>query len=583
MQSRSHEQVAEAAQRGQVATAKLRSLPRSAKDHALTTLADALVSRRNEILDANMRDVTLARDNGIIYQRLNRLILDEPHLEALAYGLRTLAAVPDPVGEVIRGRRQRSGVEICQIRVPIGVVAVLHEGQPAAVVQALGSLLKTGNALLVFDTHDTATHTNEVLARILSEALADTEVPTDAVRLITGHPKAIIRTMITAKGEIDLVVPLLENGIPAQLLPEAAVPIIQIGSGNCHVYIDAAADLELAERIVLDSKIGHTALSHAAETILVHADIAEQFVPTLCASLKDNGVTVHGDERVVDLAPDCIPATEDDWDRDYRSMHLAFAVVDSADAAALHIAKHGTRHTEAVVTADMEVARIFAAKVDAATVVVNTATTFAHSGANLMDPELAFSTQRLNPRGPLGVSEFTTTKWLAWPSKQAFRHQPSHAVERVAEPKHKTSDMGVVEIERVVASAQHRAESIDAGPIHAGPTQAEAETDPPEPVGLQPGYEVPLPDGPMPVEHDPPQHHRLSTPPAEEEGPRLPEQGDYGDIRQRGLNTAPTGSVAEDTWTDDRDPRYEQSPPADDAEHPVREFVTSSRASAKSA
>lgn len=455
MQSQSHEHVAEGARRARAATDSLRSLQRPAKDAALHALAAALLAHSHEILEANALDVAAAGDHGVLEPRIDRLTLTQDALETLAYGLQTVAALPDPVGEVIRGSRQRTGVEVCQIRVPIGVVAVLHEGQPSIIVQALGQLLKTGNAVLLFDAHDSSANTDKVLVRVLRDALTNTEVLPDAVQLVTGHHRAVIRSLIIAKGAVDLVVPLLQNGIPAQLLPEAAVPIVHIGSGNCHIYVDAAADLELATRVVLDSKIGHAALSHAVETILVHADIADEFVPTLYTALERGGVTVHADERFAALAPGCTEATESDWDNDYRTMHLAAAVVDSSRYAIAHIAKHGTGHTECVISADMELARAFAAQVDAATVAVNTPTTFSQSATNLMDPELAFSTQRLRPRGPLGMSEFTTTKWLAWPSAQNFNHLP-------ADPRHAEPDASVGKRARhPVAPSADRVEQDD--------------------------------------------------------------------------------------------------------------------------
>nr|WP_281172611.1 glutamate-5-semialdehyde dehydrogenase [Pseudonocardia spinosispora] len=448
LQSQSHEHVAEGTRRARAATDSLRSLQRPEKDAALHALAAALLAHSHDILEANALDVAAARDQGVIKPRVDRLTLTQDVLETLAYGLQTVAALPDPVGEVIRGSRQRTGVEVCQIRVPIGVVAVLHEGQPSIIVQALGQLLKTGNAVLLFDAHESSTHTDKALVRVLRDALKNTEVLPDAIQLVSGHQRAVIRSLIITKGAVDLVIPLLQNGIPAQLLPEAAVPIVHIGSGNCHIYVDAAADLELATRVVLDSKVGHAALSHAVETVLVHADVAEEFIPKLHAALQEHGVTVHADERFAALAPGVTEATEHDWDSDYRTMHLAAAVVDSSRDAIAHIARHGTGHTECVISADMDLARAFAAQVDAATVAVNTPTTFSQSATNLMDPELAFSTQRLRPRGPLGMSDFTTTKWLAWPSAQNFNHLPQ-------DPRHAEPEVPAAEPEPVAAVAQH--------------------------------------------------------------------------------------------------------------------------------
>jgi glutamate-5-semialdehyde dehydrogenase len=405
-----------------VASVELRSLDHSAKDKALTALAEALVERRGEVLEANALDLLASRNAGTSDDALQRLALTEPQVESLAYGLQTLAKLPDPVGEVVRSSRQRNGIELNQVRVPVGVIAVLYEGQPSMVVRAVGSLLKTGNAALLFDTHGTATHSETALARILRDALAAMGLPPDAVQLITGERRASLRHLVRVSSGVDLVVPLLTHGVPPQMLTESTVPIVTIGTGNCHIYVDAAADVRVAERVVLDSKIGYSTMSHAVETLLVHADIAATLLPGLCSALRKSAVPIHADERFGMWALDYAAATEGDWRTEYRSLDLTCAVVDSLDDAIEHIARYGTGHTESVVTESMEVARRFVARVDAATVTVNAPTTFAHASANLIDPELAFSTQRLRPRGPLGLSELTTTKWIAWPVGQPFEH-----------------------------------------------------------------------------------------------------------------------------------------------------------------
>lgn len=450
MQASRWTQVREITARARQAGEELRELDRATKDKVLTALADTLIQRRTEILDANGADLHVDRDPSRDPDRgpgpdterrragappdLDARKLTRQRLEDLAYGLLTTAAVPDPIGEVVRSRRQRNGVQMHQVRVPIGVVAVLHEGQPATVVRAAGLLIKTGNALVLQDCLGGAGRSNSTLVRIVREVLQTHGVPPDAVQLVPGgrrsEIKASVRHLLTSGGEVDLLVPLLSRGVPPQLRAEANVPVVQIGAGNCHVYVDAAADQELAMRVVLDSKVGHESRSRAAEKVLVHADIAERFVPTLHARLREHGVTLHADRRIAALAPGSIPVTEQDWRREYRSPDLVVAVVDSLAEATAHIARYGTGHTEAVVTGDAAVARAFTARVDAATVTVNAPTTFAHAAVNPIDPELGYSTQRLHPRGPLNLAEFTTTKWVAWPARHEFTPlavPPEHA------------------------------------------------------------------------------------------------------------------------------------------------------------
>jgi glutamate-5-semialdehyde dehydrogenase len=417
VQAAAYTRVHEANARARRAATTLRALDRSAKDKVLTALADALLHRAQEVFRANATDLAAL---PVEPAGLARLSITRPRLRELAYGLLTVAAAPDPIGEVLRESRQRSGMQLQQIRVPIGVVAVLVENQPEALVRAAALMLKSGNALLLHDHREGVAHTEATLVRIIREVLETHGVPADAVQLLPGDGRASIRHLLNSGGELDLIISLCARGVPRQWVAESSVPVAAIGPGNCHVYVDAAADLALAARIVLESKIPHAELSHAAEKLLVHTDVAALFVPALYTALRDRHVEVCGDERVIALVPDCPAAGEGDWRAEYQSLKLACAVVDSCADAISHINRYGSAHTEAVVTTDPAVARMFAARVDAATIVVNTPTTFGQTSANPLDPELAYSTRRLHPRGPLKLTEFTTTKWLAWPADQGF-------------------------------------------------------------------------------------------------------------------------------------------------------------------
>lgn len=463
LQAQAYNEVHDATARARAAVVELRVLDRSAKDKALAVLAESLIHRYDEILEANSADIHEARRAGVDDEAVDRLTLSEERVESLAYGLHTIAALPDPVGETVRGSRQRGGVELRQVRVPIGVVAVVFESQPAFVIQAAGLLLKTGNALLLHNAGGLAPRTDAALVRIVQGALATESVPPDSVQLLPPKNRAYLRHLATSRGEVDLVVPLMARGMPNQVLAEANVPVLQIGIGNCHIYIDATADAGRAIQVVLDSKIEFAAQSHSVETVLVHAAIAARFVPALCAALRQHGVSMQGDERFAAMVPDCALAEESEWRKEHGTLGLMGAVVDTMGDAVQHIATYGSGHTEGLVTGDMSVARSFTAQVDAATITVNTPTTFAQTAGNPLDPELAFSTQRLRPRGPLTLTEFTSTKWLVWQASEEFDPPapPSPSGRRRAsEPAHRRADPP-----STVGTAAHRlaeASAVDA-------------------------------------------------------------------------------------------------------------------------
>jgi glutamate-5-semialdehyde dehydrogenase len=305
-------------------------------------------------------------------------------------------------------------MQLCQVRVPIGVLALLFE-DPMMLLRSAAMLLKTGNAALLHHLRSEVPLTEAILMTILREVLETHGVPVDAAQLLCDDYRSTTRYLLDAHGEVDLVIPILSRPIAPQLRAESTVPIADIGAGNCHVYIDAAADMTLAIDVVLDSKIPFTTLPRAAEQVLVHVDIAEAFIPRLTDALAAHEIHMHVDDKTAHYAPAASMADSSSWRSGYGTLDLGCAVVDSVTDAVAHINRYGSGHTEAVVTSDVGVAHRFSAGVDAGMVTVNAATTFAHANANPMDPELAFSTYRLAPRGPLKLREFTTTKWLAWP------------------------------------------------------------------------------------------------------------------------------------------------------------------------
>ncbi|GAA0531763.1 gamma-glutamyl phosphate reductase [Saccharopolyspora subtropica] len=408
------EQVRDAARRARRAAAELALANRGTKDALLHAMADALVRRSAEILAANERDVEAAREAGMSEALIDRLALSEPRIDAMADGLRTVAGLPDPVGEVVRGSVLPNGLQLQQVRVPLGVVGIVYEGRPNVTVDAAGLTLKAGNAVLLRGS-SSAENSNTALVEILADVVRERGLPADAVQLLPCHDRASVQHLITARGLVDVVIPRGGAGLISAVVEQATVPAIETGVGNCHVYVDAAADIDTALRILLNSKARRPSVCNAAETLLVHKDIAGEFLPRALAELQNAGVTVHGDERVVAVGgSNVVAATEEDWGTEYLSLDIAAAVVDSLTDAVEHIRTHGSGHTEAIVTSDVRAARQFTARVDAAAVMVNASTAFTDGGEFGMGAEIGISTQKLHARGPMGLPELTSTKWLAF-------------------------------------------------------------------------------------------------------------------------------------------------------------------------
>jgi glutamate-5-semialdehyde dehydrogenase len=410
------DEVHAAARRAREAASVLVLASRATKDAALHAMARTLEARADVILEANERDLAAGREAGLSSALLDRLALSAERVAGMADGLRTVAGLPDPVGEVVRGGVLGNGIELRQVRVPLGVVGIVYEARPNVTVDAAGLALKAGNAVLLRGSSSAAS-SNAALVSLLGQALIDTGLPEDAVQLLPSHDRASVRHLITARGLVDVVLPRGGAGLIDAVVREATVPTIETGVGNCHVYVDEAADPRTAEQIVLNAKTRRPSVCNAAETVLVHAAVAPTFVPSIVKALADAGVTVHGDSRVLALTGESsavVPADAADWDTEYLSLDIAAAVVDSIDDAIDHIATHGSGHTEAIVTADVAAAREFVARVDAAAVMVNASTAFTDGGEFGMGAEIGISTQKLHARGPMGLPELTSTKWVAW-------------------------------------------------------------------------------------------------------------------------------------------------------------------------
>ncbi|KJY24623.1 MULTISPECIES: glutamate-5-semialdehyde dehydrogenase [Streptomyces] len=397
------------------AAAAIAPLPRSAKDTALLAIADALTARTDEIVAANAEDIDRARAAGTSETVIDRLTLTPERVAAIASDVRDVAALPDPVGEVVRGSTLPNGIDLRQIRVPLGVVGIIYEARPNVTVDAAALCLKAGNAVLLRGS-SSAYASNTALVAILRDAIASTGLPADAIQLVPGESRDSVRELMRARGLVDVLIPRGGASLIKTVVEESTVPVIETGTGNCHVYVDAQADLDMAVDILINSKAQRPSVCNAAETLLVHRDIADAFLPRALDALADAGVTVHGDARVLAAAEEskatALPATDEDWAAEYLSYDIAAAVVDSLDEAVAHIRRWTSGHTEAIVTTSQAAARRFTQLVDSTTVAVNASTRFTDGGQFGFGAEIGISTQKLHARGPMGLPELTSTKYI---------------------------------------------------------------------------------------------------------------------------------------------------------------------------
>ena len=404
-----------AGRRAQEAAADLAALPRAVKDDALRAVADALQARSEEIVAANAGDVRRAEEAGTAASVVDRLTLTAERVRAIAADVRHLVTLPDPVGEVVRGSTLPNGIDLRQVRVPLGVVGIIYEARPNVTVDAAALCLKSGNAVLLRGS-SSAKESNTALVGVLRDAVAAAGLPADAVQLVPGDTHDSVRELMRARGLVDVLIPRGGAALIRRTVEESTVPVIETGTGNCHVYVDAEADLDTAVDILVNSKAQRPSVCNSAETVLVHRDIAAAFLPRALDALAEAQVTVHGDARVRKLAEDSkatvVEATDEDWATEYLSYDLAAAVVDSLDEAVAHIRRWSSGHTEAIVTTSQAAARRFTQRVDSTTVAVNASTRFTDGGEFGFGAEIGISTQKLHARGPMGLPELTSTKYI---------------------------------------------------------------------------------------------------------------------------------------------------------------------------
>ena len=389
------------------ASRSLNGLTTATKNEVLLAAAEAIEANAESILAANTSDVDRAEASGTEAGLIDRLRLTEARVHGIADGLRQVAALADPIGEVVSGKTLPNGLELRQVRVPLGVVGIVYEARPNVTVDAFGIAFKSGNAVLLRGSSSAAS-SNAELVRILREVLVAKGVSADAVSLLPSEDRASVTALIRARGLVDVVIPRGGAGLINAVVSNATVPTIETGTGNCHVYVHALADIDVATRVVLNSKTRRPSVCNTAETVLIDKAVAADALPQISQALQMQGVTIHGDE------PGMVPATEDDWNAEYLSLDIAMKVVDDLDAAVAHIDTYGTGHTEAIITTDLAAAREFTTRVDAAAVMVNASTAFTDGEQFGFGAEIGISTQKLHARGPMGLPELISTKWLVW-------------------------------------------------------------------------------------------------------------------------------------------------------------------------
>jgi glutamate-5-semialdehyde dehydrogenase len=395
------QQVHDAARRARVAARELATLSTAVKNSALQAAADNVLRDASAVLEANKEDLAAAKATGTPDAMLDRLALDPQRIDGIAAGLRQVAGLPDPIGEMLRGRTLPNGLQLRQQRVPIGVIGMVYEGRPNVTVDAFGLTLKAGSALLLRGS-SSAARSNHALVTALRDALQIENRNADFVQLLPSGDRASVTHLIQARGLVDVVIPRGGAGLIDAVVRDATVPTIETGVGNCHVYVHESADLDVAERILLNSKTRRPSVCNAAESVLIDNAIADRAVPRLTQALQDAGVTVHGDPSREELRAE------------FLSMDIALAVVDGLDAAIAHVNEYGSGHTEAIVTADLAAAQRFTERVDSAVVMVNASTAFTDGEQFGFGAEIGISTQKLHARGPMGLLELTSTKWIVW-------------------------------------------------------------------------------------------------------------------------------------------------------------------------
>ncbi|WAA64698.1 glutamate-5-semialdehyde dehydrogenase [Microbacterium oxydans] len=404
-------------ERAKVASRATAALTSDDKTRVLEAVAVALLEAAPRIIEANARDIVRGREDGIGESLIDRLRLDEKRVEALASAVRDVAALPDPVGRVVGGHRMPNGVALEQVRVPFGVVGAIYEARPNVTVDIAALALRSGNAV-VLRGGSAARESNTVLVEVMRAAVEGAGLTPEAIQTVDDFGREGAKALMHGRGLIDVLVPRGSAGLIETVVTESTVPVIETGAGNVHIFLDETAPDDWARDIVVNAKVQRPSVCNAVETVLVHRQAAPRLVPLVASALQSEGVAIHGDDMVVGLMSNVIPAVEEDWETEYLSLDIAIKVVESLDEALDHIRRYSTGHTESIITTDTRNAERFLAEVDSAVVMVNASTRFTDGAEFGFGAEVGISTQKLHARGPMGLSELTSTKWLARGSGQ---------------------------------------------------------------------------------------------------------------------------------------------------------------------
>lgn len=399
--------------RAKKAARALSVIGESRKNEALLKMANALLENADSILKENSKDLEEGERRGISKALYDRLLLNGKRIEEMAVGLEGIVKLKDPVGEIIEGWKRPNGLNITKVRVPIGVIAMIYEARPNVTVDAAGLCLKSGNAVILRGS-SIAYHSNTALTMVISKAAKDAGIPEGAIQQVPSTSRESAEELMKMVGYVDCLIPRGGADLIRNVVENARVPIIETGVGNCHVYVDRAADFEKAYRIVINAKCQRPGVCNACETLLVHEDVADKFLPEMLELLRENSVEIFGDEVTQKMASFIKPASEDDWYAEYLDLKIAVKVVNSIEDAIDHITKYGTRHSEAIITEDYAAVRKFTANVDASLVLVNASTRFNDGGQFGFGAEIGISTQKLHARGPMALRELTTFKYIAY-------------------------------------------------------------------------------------------------------------------------------------------------------------------------